>query len=118
MQKPKKILVDLTNWGNLTAGFGQIANNYAQRFASINDESIHFVYLMPRGTQENFGKHVTCVPIKKTLNKLFPCTLPSVDIWHAVNQQRKLLRKRKGTKFIFTIIFWNTISSKEILFIK
>ena len=113
MQKPKKILVDLTNWGNLTAGFGQIANNYAQRFASINDESIHFVYLMPRGTQENFGKPVTCVPIKKTLNKLFPCTLPSVDIWHAVNQQRKLLRKRKGTKFIFTIHDFNFLTEKS-----
>ena len=29
IQRKKKVLIDLTNYGSLTAGFGQIAANYA-----------------------------------------------------------------------------------------
>lgn len=32
IQRKKKVLIDLTNYGSLTAGFGQIAANYAAAF--------------------------------------------------------------------------------------
>ena len=32
MQRKKKVLIDLTNYGSLTAGFGQIAANYEPPF--------------------------------------------------------------------------------------
>lgn len=52
------------------------------------------------------------VPVRR-INKFFPFTLPKVDVWHAVNQQRKLLRIAGGTKFIFTIHDFNFLTEKK-----
>lgn len=46
IQRKKKVLIDLTNYGSLTAGFGQIAANYAAAFSSMPVEDLHFVYLL------------------------------------------------------------------------
>ena len=46
IQRKKKVLIDLTNYGSLTAGFGQIAANYAAAFSSMPIEDLHFVYLL------------------------------------------------------------------------
>ena len=42
IQRKKKVLIDLTNYGSLTAGFGQIAANYAAAFSSMPVEDLHF----------------------------------------------------------------------------
>lgn len=102
IQRKKKVLIDLTNYGSLTAGFGQIAANYATAFSSMLVDDLHFVYLLRQKYMQEFGPNVTSVPVRR-INKFFPFTLPKVDVWHAVNQQRKLLRIAGGTKFIFTI---------------
>lgn len=44
IQRKKKVLIDLTNYGSLTAGFGQIAANYATAFSSMPVDDLHFVY--------------------------------------------------------------------------
>lgn len=41
IQRKKKVLIDLTNYGSLTAGFGQIAANYAAAFSSMPIEDLH-----------------------------------------------------------------------------
>ena len=46
IQRKKKVLIDLTNYGSLTAGFGQIAANYATAFSSMPVDDLHFVYLL------------------------------------------------------------------------
>ena len=61
---------------------------------------------------QEFGPNVTSVPVRR-INKFFPFTLPKVDVWHAVNQQRKLLRIAGGTKFIFTIHDFNFLTEKK-----
>lgn len=43
IQRKKKVLIDLTNYGSLTAGFGQIAANYATAFSSMPVDDLHFV---------------------------------------------------------------------------
>ena len=96
IQRKKKVLIDLTNYGSLTAGFGQIAANYAAAFSSMPIEDLHFVYLLRQKYMQEFGSNVTSVPVRR-INKFFPFTLPKVDVWHAVNQQRKLLRIAGGT---------------------
>lgn len=42
IQRKKKVLIDLTNYGSLTAGFGQIAANYATAFSSMLVDDLHF----------------------------------------------------------------------------
>ena len=39
IQRKKKVLIDLTNYGSLTAGFGQIAANYARFFVKFGGTS-------------------------------------------------------------------------------
>ena len=112
IQRKKKVLIDLTNYGSLTAGFGQIAANYAAAFSSMPVEDLHFVYLLRQKYMQEFGSNVTSVPVRR-INKFFPFTLPKVDVWHAVNQQRKLLRIAGGTKFIFTIHDFNFLTEKK-----
>lgn len=112
MQNKKKVLIDLTNYGSLAVGFGQIAASYAALFASIPANDIHFIYLMRKGSIQDFGENVTCVPVRH-INRLFPFTLPKVEVWHAVNQQRKLSRVDKGTKFVFTIHDFNFLTEKK-----
>lgn len=112
IQRKKKVLIDLTNYGSLTAGFGQIAANYAAAFSSMPIEDLHFVYLLRQKYMQEFGPNVTSVPVRR-INKFFPFTLPKVDVWHAVNQQRKLLRIAGGTKFIFTIHDFNFLTEKK-----
>lgn len=108
----KKVLIDLTNYGSIAVGFGQIAVNYANLFASLRIDDLHFIYLMREESIQDFGDNVTCVPVRK-INKFFSFTLPKVDVWHAVNQQRKLSRVAKGTKFIFTIHDFNFLNEKK-----
>lgn len=108
----EQVLIDMTNYGNITCGFGQIAANYATLFANQPNEDLHFIYLMKPEFVKDFGPNVTCVPIRK-INKFFPCTLPKAHVWHTVNQQQKLVRKANGTKFIFTIHDFNFLKEKS-----
>ena len=59
IQRKKKVLIDLTNYGSLTAGFGQIAANYAAAFSSMPVEDLHFVYLLRQKYMQEFGPNVT-----------------------------------------------------------
>lgn len=77
IQRKKKVLIDLTNYGSLTAGFGQIAANYATAFSSMPVDDLHFVYLLRQKYMQEFGPNVTSVPVRR-INKFFPFTLPKV----------------------------------------
>lgn len=59
IQRKKKVLIDLTNYGSLTAGFGQIAANYATAFSSMPVDDLHFVYLLRQKYMQEFGPNVT-----------------------------------------------------------
>ena len=45
--KGKNVVIDLTNYGNINVGFGQIAANYAKRFAESNHDDFQLPYLVP-----------------------------------------------------------------------
>ena len=70
IQRKKKVLIDLTNYGSLTAGFGQIAANYAAAFSSMPIEDLHFVYLLRQKYMQEFGPNVTSVPVRR-INKFW-----------------------------------------------
>ena len=106
------MLIDLTNYGSVTCGFGQIAENYARRFAAADHDGLNFVYMVPKGCHENFGDGIKMVE-KTTLTKLLPFTRPRVGLWHAVNQQRKLMPPNRSAKFVFTIHDLNFLTEKS-----
>ena len=65
IQRKKKVLIDLTNYGSLTAGFGQIAANYATAFSSMPVDDLHFVYLLRQKYMQEFGPNVTLFCIRR-----------------------------------------------------
>jgi hypothetical protein len=55
MPHKKKVLIDLTNYGKLTSGFGQIATNYASFFSRKEiGTDLQFVYLLPKNCHNDF----------------------------------------------------------------
>lgn len=100
-QGKKKVLIDLSHLKHPNCGFGQIAANYSKLFATLPVDNLHFIYLLPQEYQKFYGNNITCVPIRRKINKWFPFTLPKVDVWHSVNQFNKLYRATP--KFVLTI---------------
>ena len=90
IQRKKKVLIDLTNYGSLTAGFGQIAANYAAAFSSMPVEDLHFVYLLRQKYMQEFGPNVTSVPVRR-INKFFPFPL---QIYMLTNDICDIMRNR------------------------
>ena len=72
IQRKKKVLIDLTNYGSLTAGFGQIAANYAAAFSSMPIEDLHFVYFLYEKQDRDYLCEWTRVSIPFYI--FFPCT--------------------------------------------
>ena len=107
----KKVLIDLRDMKKLTCGFGQIAKNYAERFAEAKIDDVQFVYLVPKNFKGKFGD-VECVNVRPKLNKYFPFTLPKVDLWHSITQQQKLRRLWGGTKYLLPIHDLNFLTEK------
>ena len=107
----KRVLIDLRDMKKMTCGFGQIAKNYAERFAETKIDGVQFVYLVPKNFKGQFGD-VECVKVRPKLNKYFPFTLPKVDLWHSITQQQKLRRIGGSTKFLLTIHDLNFLTEK------
>lgn len=107
----KRILIDLQDIRNQTCGFGQIAKNYAQRFADAKIDGVQFVYLLPKKSKITY-EGIECINVRPKLNKYFPCSLPKVDLWHSVTQQQKLKRVGGSTKYLLTIHDLNFLTEK------
>ena len=77
-----KILVDLTNLGNLTCGFGNIALNYEKLLAEYDGDEFEFIFLVPKNYEGRFTDKVKYIHVNKW-QKYFPFLLPKVRIWHS-----------------------------------
>ena len=99
--KGKNVVIDLTNYGNINVGFGQIAANYAKRFAESNHDDFQLTYLVPEKCDVDFGSDIKILK-KKPLYRFIPSLLPKTDVWHAVNQQRKIFPAKGNGKVVFT----------------
>ncbi|PWL59189.1 MAG: glycosyltransferase family 1 protein [Bacteroidales bacterium] len=110
--KGKNVVIDLTNYGNINVGFGQIAANYAKRFAESNHDDFQLTYLVPEKCDVDFGSDIKILK-KKPLYRFIPSLLPKTDVWHAVNQQRKIFPAKGNGKVIFTIHDLNFLVEKK-----
>lgn len=115
----KKLLIDLSNYGAITNGFGQIAKNYAHYFVKAKKQGrldCELLFLLPPkcdDIQLLQSEYVTCVQPNKTIGRWLGINLPKVDVWHSVNQQQRMRRITSNTKFIFTIHDFNFLTEKS-----
>lgn len=110
--KEKNVIIDLTDYGDITMGFGQIAANYAKRLAESNHNDFQFTYLVPEKCDADFDPGIKVIK-KKSLYRFIPSLLPRTDVWHAVNQQRKIFPAKGNGKVIFTIHDLNFLVEKK-----
>ncbi|MBR3372566.1 MAG: glycosyltransferase family 1 protein, partial [Bacteroidaceae bacterium] len=74
----KTVLLDISDIGNPTSGFGQIAKNYAQWYSGMKDDALRFHFLLPPGYAGDFGPLVETTNIRRKYHKFFRKGLPSV----------------------------------------
>ncbi|MBR6927156.1 MAG: glycosyltransferase family 4 protein [Bacteroidaceae bacterium] len=108
----KKVLLDLTDLGNPTSGFGQIEKSFAEYYSKLEDDALSFHFLLPQNYESSFGEQVetTCAPGK--LRKLFSKGFPETDLWHSVTQQQLCHKRGKPDKFLLTIHDLNYLREK------
>lgn len=96
----KKVLLDLTDLGNPTCGFGQIEKSFAEYYSKLEDDAFSFHLLLPQNYESSFGEQVetTCAPGK--LRKLSSKDFPETDLWHSVTQQQLRHKRGKADKFV------------------
>lgn len=109
----KTVLLDLTDIGNPTSGFGQIAKNYATWYSKLEDEALRFHFLLPAGYEKDFGSLVDTTHIRRKFHKYFSKGLPTVDLWHSTTQQQLKRRRGKCGKFVLTIHDLNYLTEKN-----
>ena len=108
----KKILLDLRNLSNPASGFGQIALNYAKHFGSLRLDDIEFVFLVPESYASAPSCHAEIVRYTREMRH-DDRKLPTVDLWHSVNQQQNVFRLGPNTKYVLTIHDLNYLTEKN-----
>ncbi len=107
----KTVLVDFSSLNDL-CGFGEIARNYAPRLAAIEDDELHFVFIVPTDCVGRFGSHVDYLD-RKTLKRSLKAYDRPIDLWHATDQQFRYRRHRKGTLQLLTVHDLNYLYEKS-----
>ena len=80
----KTVLLDISDIGNPTSGFGQIAKNYAEWYSKMEDDSLKFHFLLPPGYEKDFGPLVDTTCMRRKYHKYFSKGLPTVNLWHSI----------------------------------
>ena len=109
----KTVLLDISDIGNPTSGFGQIAKNYAQWYSGMTDDALRFHFLLPPGYAGDFGPLVETTNIRRKYHKFFRKGLPSVDVWHSTTQQQLKRKRGKCGSFVLTIHDLNYLTEKN-----
>lgn len=111
----KTVLLDISDIGNPTSGFGQIAKNYAEWYSKMEDDSLKFHFLLPPGYEKDFGPLVDTTCIRRKYHKHFSKGLPTVNLWHSITQQQLKRRRGRCDQFVLTIHDLNYLTEKNWL---
>lgn len=107
----KNVVVDFSDY-DLVCGFGEIARNFSCRLASIKDQDLHFMFILPKRHHGIFGSHIDYISndnIKKD-TKLYS---RQIDLWHATHQLFRYRYNSKNTIQLLTVHDLNYIYEKR-----
>ena len=90
----KNVLIDICDISNPTCGFGQIARNYAERYADLQDDALQFHFLFPKKYPEEQ------IPGKLSTYRRGDKAMPSFHIWHSTTQHQLRHKRGQCDKFI------------------
>ncbi|MDR0685952.1 MAG: glycosyltransferase family 4 protein [Dysgonamonadaceae bacterium] len=111
MRNKKKVLINLTGFGNVHFGFGQVASGFAKYLRAALPDDLEFVFLFRGsyvGRPDDGIKYVRL----RWFHRYFPFFLPAVDVWHDIHQYCKVSPWSGRTKRILTVHDLNFLYEK------
>jgi len=111
IMKKANVLIDLDRLKDLTTGLGQVAYHFGKVISQIEDNELHFTFLVPEKFKNYFGNKVDyeVISLKR---RLFPAMSPKYDLWYTIHQDSNLY-PHAGTPFILTINDLNFLGEKK-----
>lgn len=109
--KQKNILIDLDRLKDPYNGLGQVALNMGEAFSKINDDSIHFTYLVPARFVNYFGNKVS-YEVVTSRRRYLPFTCKSYDLWYTIHQDSWYFPSSRKTPYVITINDLNFLGEK------
>lgn len=109
--KKARILIDLDKLKDATTGLGQVAYHFGNTLAQIEDDELHFTYLVPEKYKNFFGNKVDyeVISLKR---RFFPSLCPKYDLWYTIHQDSNLFPDSK-TPYLITINDLNFLGEKS-----
>jgi len=109
--KQARVLVDHNRLKDATTALGQVPYHFGNTLSQIDDEELHFTYLVPEKFKNFFGNKVDyeVISLKR---RFFPSLCPKYDLWYTIHQDSKLFPDKK-TPYIITINDLNFLGEKS-----
>ncbi len=106
-----RVLVDLDRLKDVTTGLGQVAYHFGNTLSQVEDDLLHFTFLVPEKFKGYFGNKVDYEVISAK-RRLFPSLCPKYDLWHTIHQDSNLF-PWKLTPYLLTINDLNFLGEKS-----
>lgn len=108
----KSVLIDLDRLKDTTTGLGQVALFFGREIAKINDESLHFTFLVPKKYIGYFGDNVD-YEVTSLKRVFFKSLCKKYDLWYTIHQDSSYFPSDKKTPYILTINDLNFLGEKS-----
>lgn len=110
-KRKANVLIDLDRLKDITTGLGQVAYNFGRIVSQLNDNDLHFTFLVPEKFKGYFGNKVDyeAISLKR---RLFPDLCKKYDLWYTIHQDSKLYPDSR-TPYILTINDLNFLGEKS-----
>jgi glycosyltransferase involved in cell wall biosynthesis len=109
--KQKNILIDLDRLKDPYNGLGQVALNMGEALSKIEDDSIHFTYLVSANFVNYFGNKVS-YEVVSARRRYLPFTCKPYDLWYTIHQDSWYFPSGKKTPYVLTINDLNFLGEK------
>jgi glycosyltransferase involved in cell wall biosynthesis len=109
--KKARVLIDLDRLKDATTGLGQVAYHFGKTLSQVEDDELHFTFLVPKKLIGFFGKKVDyeAISLKR---RFFPSLCPKYNLWYTIHQDSKFFPDSK-TPYILTINDLNFLGEKS-----
>jgi len=105
------VLLDMGKLKNPYSGLGQFSYYYGKHILKIENEKLHFNFLVPKSQTGIFGKDYA---YEKTSlqRRILPSLCRKYDLWHALHQDSSYLPADSTSPYILTIHDLNFLEEK------
>jgi glycosyltransferase involved in cell wall biosynthesis len=105
------VLLDMGKLKNPNSGLGQFSYYYGKHISELENEELHFNFLIPESKMGIFGKDYG-YENTSLLRRIAPYLCKKYDLWHALHQDSSFLPANTTSPYILTIHDLNFLEEK------